>query len=184
MSQHRTSVVSQIRTATSAGNRLPALLGALLGAIAPTGTYTVLHHGLTSAPLADQPLVWLVGGGLVFSALTVVRWAHIAFNSRLKALGWTMLVEGLMVCAPAHLAWLSGVCLAYLVVINATACACSLVADRETEQLAEREERAMVRAAKRQVASVSQPKAAAKPKSVKRPKSASKSGVRAVRRAA
>src|ERR1700759_5162999 len=93
-------IVAQIHIA--ARNPLPALIGALLGALVPAATFTVGHHELTSW---SKPKALIVLGGLVFSALTVFKWGRLAFGSPVKALGFVVLAEGVMTfCSTA---WLS-----------------------------------------------------------------------------
>jgi len=175
------SVISQIRQAAQPGNRLAALLGALIGALPPVGSYMVVHHALDrQAALAEQPLAYLVAGLMVFSGLSVVRWTKAAFRSTWKAIGWTVGVEGLLVGAPDSMAWLAGLCVGYLVVINAISAASGFVADYAAEQAELKADRAQSRAAKRQAKA--RVGAAKQPKSVKRP--ATKRPVKAAKRPA
>src|SRR5882757_9919598 len=123
------SIISQINIA--ARNPLPAVIGALLGALVPSATFMVGHYELTSW---TEPKALIVLGGLVFSALTVFRWGRLAFGSPVKALGFVILAEGVMTfCSTA---WLSLVALGYLVLINAIATGCTIalgaVDDRST----------------------------------------------------
>jgi hypothetical protein len=102
---------------------LAALLGATAGLV-PVGVFELGHYELTSwSPLAC-PKAIIVYAGLLFSALTVLGWSTDMFGSRLKALGYTALLEGIMMTADAG--WLSAIALAYLVVINAVANGCRL----------------------------------------------------------
>ena len=112
------SIIAQIEVA--ARNPLPALIGALLGALVPSATFMVGHYELASW---TEPKALIVLGGLVFSALTVFRWGRLAFGSSVKALGFVILAEGVMTfCSTA---WLSLVALGYLVLINAIATGCT-----------------------------------------------------------
>ena len=116
----RTDVVSQVRAAVQPKNRLATALGALLGGGVPVATYVLSHHEVTQAdPLYAQLPAWLVLGGLLFSALTVYQWGRMAFGSGAKALGFAVLLEGVLTCSATP--WLSAGALAYLVIINATA---------------------------------------------------------------
>lgn len=115
----RTDVVSQVRAAVQPKNRLATALGALLGGGVPVATYVLSHHEITTAPLYAQLSVWLVLGGLLFSALTVYGWGRMCFGSGAKALGFVVLLEGVLTCSST--AWLSVGALVYLVAINATA---------------------------------------------------------------
>jgi hypothetical protein len=134
-SSHATSdsasrgIITQIHIA--ARNPLPAVIGALLGALVPSATFVVGHCELASW---TEPKALIVLGGLVFSALTVFRWGRLAFGSPVKALGFVVLAEGVMTfCSTA---WLSVVALGYLVLINAIATGCTIalgaVDDRST----------------------------------------------------
>jgi hypothetical protein len=72
----------------------------------------------------------IVYAGLLFSALTVLGWSSNMFGSKAKALGFTLLLEGIMMTSSA--AWLTAIALTYLVLINAVANGCRL-ALRDTE---------------------------------------------------
>lgn len=63
-----------------------------------------------------QPLLLMVVGGLVFSAKTVYEWTRTAFHCRYKAVGFVVLLEGVMVLASSQ--WLTIAALVYLIVIN------------------------------------------------------------------
>lgn len=128
-------VVDQVVVALDARNRLAAMLGALLGAVVPVGTYWVAHHELDPRTLW-QPAAGLVLGGLVFSAKTVLQWGALAFQDRLKATGFVLLVEGTMVFSKTP--WLALVMLAVLVAINGTATGCTLALSRTGKQAATR----------------------------------------------
>jgi len=111
----RLGVLGEVRLALHPRNRAAAVLGAALGGGVPVATYWLAHH-----ELARGYLIWaLVAGGLLFSATTVVRWTEIAFGSMSKALGFTVLLEGVLLYS--HTSWLAIAALAYLVFINAVA---------------------------------------------------------------
>lgn len=115
----RTGIVGQVQTALKAENRLATFLGALLGAIVPVATFTVAHS-LTSW---RELMALLVVGGLLYSGTTVYQWGRLAFGSWYKALGFTVLLEGVMTFSHG---WLSGTALGYLVAINAIATGATL----------------------------------------------------------
>jgi hypothetical protein len=122
-------IITQIHIA--ARNPLPAVIGALLGALVPSATFVVGHYELTSW---TEPKALIVLGGLVFSALTVFRWGRLAFGSAVKALGFVVLAEGVMTfCSTA---WLSVVALGYLVLINAIATGCTIALGAVEDQWA------------------------------------------------
>ncbi len=117
-----TDIVSQVKTALDTKHRLAAFIGALLGCFVPVATFVVGHFELQGDFL--QPLALLVLGGLVYSASTVYQWAKLAVGSGFKALGFTVLIEGVMVFSGVE--WLSYASLAYLAMINAVATGTSL----------------------------------------------------------
>jgi hypothetical protein len=122
-------IITQIHIA--ARNPLPAVIGALLGALVPSATFVVGHYELTSW---TEPKALIVLGGLAFSALTVFRWGRLAFGSAVKALGFVVLAEGVMTfCSTA---WLSVVALGYLVLINAIATGCTIALGAVEDQRA------------------------------------------------
>ena len=100
-----------------------ALIGATAGLV-PVGVFELGHYERTSwSPLAC-PKAAIVYAGLLFSALTVLGWSRDMFGSTAKAVGFTALLEGIMMTADAG--WLSAIALGYLVVINAVANGCRL----------------------------------------------------------
>jgi VIT1/CCC1 family predicted Fe2+/Mn2+ transporter len=119
-------VVLDVRTALAPANRLATAIGFLLGGFVPLACYFVAHYELS----ADQPLyaqrgLYLVLGGLAYSAKTVWHWGVVAFQNVVKATGFVILVEGTMVLS--HIEWLGIVALIYLTVINGVATGCNLV---------------------------------------------------------
>lgn len=117
-------VVQQVKLALHPKARLAALIGFLLGGIVPLASY-VLAHSEVAVLGSDRYRAWiLVAGGLLYSAKTVYEWAALAFTSALKAVGFCVLIEGVMITGHAH--WLAIVALCYLVGINGTATACAL----------------------------------------------------------
>lgn len=124
--------ITQLHVA--ARNKLATAIGACAG-IVPIGVSIVGHHELNSwNPLRDgQSLI--VYAGLVFSALTVCTWGVDMFTpmgatrwSRVlaftKALGFTALVEGIMMTSTNQ--YLAGSALALLIAVNAVANGCRL----------------------------------------------------------
>jgi len=121
-------VVAQVRRACARGNRLAAFVGMLLGGFVPVAVYVVAHS--ESGPFKGHERAWvLVAGGLVYSASTVYQWAHLAFGSAVKSIGFVVLVEGVMVTATTH--WLALTALGYLVLINGVATACTLSGQKQ-----------------------------------------------------
>jgi hypothetical protein len=116
-----------VRVAFRPRNRLAAVVGLGLGGFVPVATFEVSHR---AAELASLPAL-LAFGGLAFSAPTVYGWARAALGSSLKAGGFVVLLEGVMVSAGSlGLAWLGWAALGYLVAINATATATRLAIGR------------------------------------------------------
>lgn len=107
---------------------LAGLLGACIGGWVPLATSIEAHselfpRGVTLDNIA-KPSAFLVLGGLVYSAKTVWQWGRAAFNDPLKATGFVLLLEGVMVFSSER--WLSTSALVYLVTINAIATASRL----------------------------------------------------------
>ena len=100
-----------------------AIIGATAGLV-PVGVYEVGHYELTSWSPIDCPKAMIVYAGLLFSALTVLGWSTNMFGSKSKALGFTLLLEGIMMTSSAS--WLTAIALTYLVLINAVANGCRL----------------------------------------------------------
>lgn len=116
-----TNPLAQLRAARH--KPIAALIGATAGLV-PVGVYEVGDHELTSWSPLECPKAVIVYAGLLFSALTVLGWSANMFGSKLKALGFTLLLEGIMMASSA--AWLTAIALTYLVLINAAANGCRL----------------------------------------------------------
>lgn len=116
-----TNPLAQLRLARR--KPIAALLGATAGLV-PVGVFELGHYELTSWSPLDCPKAVIVYAGLLFSALTVLGWSSDMFGSKLKAIGFTALLEGIMMTADAG--WLCGIALCYLVAINAVANGCRL----------------------------------------------------------
>ncbi|TMQ13330.1 MAG: hypothetical protein E6J91_18940 [Deltaproteobacteria bacterium] len=116
-----TNPLAQLRVARE--KPVAALLGATAGLV-PVGVFELGHYELTSWSPLDCPKAAIVYAGLLFSALTVLGWSSDMFGSKVKAIGFTALLEGIMMTADAG--WLSAIALGYLVVINAVANGCRL----------------------------------------------------------
>lgn len=69
----------------------------------------------------------MIGGGALFSSLTVINWGERILGNIFKAVGFAVLVEGVMLTATSQ--WLSTTALGLLIVINATSCAVALARD-------------------------------------------------------
>ena len=98
------------------------LVGIALGAFVPLASYTLVH-------VDGRREVWiLVAGGLVYSALTVYKWAERAFTYRMKAIGFVVLLEGVMTFTRVE--WLGLAGLAILMGLNAWSAAASLQGEK------------------------------------------------------
>lgn len=115
------SPLAQLRAARR--KPVAAIVGATAGLV-PVGVYEVGHHELTSWSPIECPKAMIVYAGLLFSALTVLGWSTTMFGSRAKAIGFTLLLEGIMMTSSAG--WLTAIALTYLVLINAVANGCRL----------------------------------------------------------
>ena len=111
-------IVDQVRVALSRQHRLATAIGALLGAAVPVSTFALMHQEIPPE-WYTEPRTLIVLGGLIYSALTVYRWGRMAFNSTVKAVGFTVLLEGVMTLSSQG--WLSAMALGYLCAINAIA---------------------------------------------------------------
>src|SRR3954470_24526314 len=116
-----TNLLAQLRAARR--KPVAAIIGATAGLV-PVGVYEVGHYELTSWSPLECPKAMIVYAGLLFSALTVLGWSANMFGSKAKALGFALLLEGIMMASSA--AWLTAIALTYLVLINAAANGCRL----------------------------------------------------------
>ena len=118
-------VLDQVSQAVKPVNRLAFMVGFMLGGFIPVASYTVCHQ-----ECAAEPQLWvLVVAGLCYSAFTVFQWAKIAFKHPAKALGFVVLMEGVIMFS--HTTWLSVTALGFLVTINGIATATNLISDRK-----------------------------------------------------
>jgi hypothetical protein len=93
------------------------------GLRAPLDTFTLAH-----GEVQEHPEKWvLVAGGLLFSATTVMTFGRAAFGQATKALGFTVLLEGVMVWSST--VGLSLAALLLLTGINALATGTNLALD-------------------------------------------------------
>jgi hypothetical protein len=115
-------VLAQVNAATS--RPVALAIGSTIGGFVPIASYMLAHH---EAP--TRPVLWvLVAAALIFSGLSVYEWTAKAFGSRLKALGFVVLTEGIMLSTSND--WLACAALALLVGINATATGAYLATER------------------------------------------------------
>lgn len=126
-------ILKEVRAA--AGNKTALLGGILLGGYIPFSVYWLMHREApASVPLcelAGQPVVFahlLVLGGLAYSAKTVYQWGRAVFADRFKAVGFTLLVEGILTFG--HSDCLIFPALGILILINGIA-ACTRLAETD-----------------------------------------------------
>src|SRR5262249_18385158 len=93
-----TTPLAQLRIARR--KPVAALIGATAG-IVPVGVFELGHYELTSWSPLECPKAAIVYAGLLFSALTVLGWSRDMFGSMAKAVGFTALLEGIMMTANA-----------------------------------------------------------------------------------
>jgi hypothetical protein len=118
-------VIAQTRFALRPRGRLGFVVGLLLGSFVPVATYVTTHDEIDfTLALYSQWAVLIALGGLLFSAVTMYRWGKQAFHSTPKALGFVVLLEGVMVTAHTH--WLALAALGVLSAINGVSTACNL----------------------------------------------------------
>lgn len=118
-------ILAQTRAALRPQARLATLLGCVLGAFVPVAVWVVAHRELAlGVPLWRQFGSLLVVGGLVYSATNVYTWGRLAFRSPVKAAGFVVLLEGVLVASKTP--WLSIAALVVLAGINAIATGATL----------------------------------------------------------
>lgn len=126
----RLTVIAQVRRAFLPGARLAGFTGLAIGGFVPVATWTLVHYEVSALPL----LWWLVAGGLVYSALTVFQWGKAAFGNAFKAVGYCVLLEGILCfghCLPLSLSALT-----ILVFVNAISATCALQIRKNAEPTA------------------------------------------------
>jgi hypothetical protein len=121
-------LLEQMRVARS--HPWAAAMGGALGGFVPIAAYVISHLELRDADgRMDlwKPIAPVLLACLFFSVSTVWQWGVQSFRERFKASCLVIAIEGVMVLSSTPI--LSVVALAYLVLINAIATACTLVAE-------------------------------------------------------
>ena len=95
----------------------------------PVATWTLVHM-----EAINFGRLILVTGGSIFSGLSVFGWCQVIFGHRLKALGFTVLLEGVMLLSTTM--WLSVCALLLLVTVNSVFAAVALTRDNVQKGLA------------------------------------------------
>lgn len=103
---------SPIKVTAAQKRSIGQLCAAIASGFLPIASYVMAH-----IESAQNPMLWiLVAAALTFSAPTLANWAEKWCGGKVKAWGFTILLEGVMVFSGT--AWLSYAGLAILVVIN------------------------------------------------------------------
>lgn len=118
-------VVDQVRQALMKKNRYAMIGGAILGGFVPAASFEIARYEVQAEPM----MYVLVTGALIYSAMSVFDFAKIAFKHPAKALGFVVLLEGVLVFAKNEYLSLAGLVL--LVAINAIAAGNALVFDQK-----------------------------------------------------
>ena len=105
--------------------KLETILAAVAAAFVPVGVFVTSHKALTTG---SAPLAVLSIAGLVYSIPSVVAWAQKWTGHRAKAIGFTVMLEGIMTISGEP--WLAGIALAILAGVNAMIAATNVSALR------------------------------------------------------
>ena len=123
------TVIGMVRTAVLPDNRLAMIIGCIFGGFVPLAVYMLVHFELSfTGNWLLQPKLFLVLGGLIYSAKTVVQWGKMAFRDTAKAIGFVALIEGVLVMSSTP--WLSICALVLLVAVNAIATGVTLATQK------------------------------------------------------
>lgn len=110
-------IVRSMKTTTTTSNKLETLLASAAASFIPVGVFFTSHKALGMSLSQSWPL-WIISiAGLIYSIPSVVSWAQSWTGTRSKAIGFTVMLEGLMVLSGEM--WLSVVALLLLGGVNA-----------------------------------------------------------------
>jgi hypothetical protein len=142
------SILAQIQMTFCRENMLAAVIALLFGGVIPIITFVVKHYDIKAdVGLFAQVTTYIVAAGMIFSSLTVYKWALVAYrttykdsvgdewtcwSSYIKAFGTVVLIEGTMVFSGIY--WLSCLALGILILVNGVAVACNLVLDWQSRR--------------------------------------------------
>lgn len=102
---------------TTPSNKVETLLASLAASFIPVGVFIVSHKALEQ-PIAQSWPLWILSlAGLIYSIPSVVSWATTWTGSKYKSIGFTIMLEGLMVGSGEM--WLSVISLLLLGGVNA-----------------------------------------------------------------
>ncbi|HEY9657275.1 MAG TPA: hypothetical protein V6C65_02340 [Allocoleopsis sp.] len=131
----QSEVVEAVKKAFRKQSRIGAFWGLIKGGFPPIASFVVAHQEIPKVELESPRailLCCLVFGALLFSAPTVYEWCKAAFHNSAKAVGFVVLLEGVMVFS--HVSWLGYSALALLISINAIQSACNLATRQEKNE--------------------------------------------------
>lgn len=120
------SVTDQLKVALR--NPVALVMGLFAGYV-PLAIYEIAHHDMDPT-LWKRTILWtIVAGGLIFSAKTVYDWGKQMFCLPVKAGGFVILLEGVMISSsilPVGIQWLAVIALVILMFVNAISTAYNL----------------------------------------------------------
>lgn len=142
------SITRQLSLACQKENRLSTGIAALMGFIVPLSVYSVTHelprvHSVEGIGAKFLFLCVLGVAGCVFSAKSVYQWGKLVFNDTFKAIGFAILLEGILSASGivSDSLWfkvLGMISLAYLMLINAINCGTNIIVQNKEYVRAER----------------------------------------------
>ena len=125
---HKLTIPQQVALAFQPQARLAALAGLMVSGFVPVAVYMLVHYEVAAAAWKW----YMVGGGLLYSAASVYKWATKAFQgsgrclTAAKSLGFVALLESVTSFSSTHWLALCGLCI--LTLINAVSAAVSIQA--------------------------------------------------------
>jgi hypothetical protein len=123
-------VLDQLAVAAQPQNRLALAAGSILGGLIPIASFIIAHY-----EAANTPEKWaLVVAGMLYSGTSVFDWGTAAFHSRVKAIGFVVLTEGVSLFSTTMPLAIAAV--SVLVAINAASTGCHLILDRKISRSA------------------------------------------------
>lgn len=102
---------------TTTSNKFETLLASAAASFIPVGVFFTSHKALAGSFSSTWPLMVISLAGLIYSIPSVVAWAQTWTGTRSKAIGFTVMLEGLMVGSGEM--WLSIISLFLLGGVNA-----------------------------------------------------------------
>lgn len=153
------SITRQLALAVQPQNRLATGIAALMGFIVPLSVYSVTHElprTYASEGIGAKFVFLCILGiaGCVFSAKSVFQWGKLVFADTFKAIGFAVLLEGILSASGivSDSLWfkvLGMISLAYLMLINAINCGTNIIIQNKEYVRAERASNAARKTVKR-----------------------------------